>query len=185
MSTHMLLQLSVFYHHHEELCLSDWFASRHTLCLQEWFVEVNQRVLKQRIMKGKVAKCACLRRCVQVVKSQPYQGSFQSTHFKRQTNIWLWIYTLNGTVWYLFCLVWSRISCFRDKNVICHRCVQVIKSQPYQGSLQNTHSKTNIRLRTYTLNGTIWYLFCLVWSSISCFRDENVSHIQVTDVYKW
>ena len=31
-------------------CLSDWFASHHTLCLQEWFVQVNQRVLKQRIL---------------------------------------------------------------------------------------------------------------------------------------
>ena len=28
----------------------------------------------------------------------------------------------------------------------------------------------------YTLNGTVWYLFCLDWSRISCFRDENVSH---------
>ena len=54
----------------------------------------------------------------------------------------------------------------------------MIKSQPYQGSFQNTHSKmkTNIRLWMYTLNGTVWYLFCLDWSSISCFRDENVSH---------
>ena len=66
-SIHVLLQLSVFYHHHEQneasyivwlscskclliaLCLSDWFASHHTLCLQGWFVQVNQRVLKQRI----------------------------------------------------------------------------------------------------------------------------------------
>ena len=32
--------------------------------------------------------------------------------------------------------------------VISHRCVQVVKSQPYQGSFQNTYSKmkTNIRL---------------------------------------
>ena len=30
-------------------CLNDWFASHHTLCLQEWFVQVNQRMLKQRI----------------------------------------------------------------------------------------------------------------------------------------
>ena len=28
----------------------------------------------------------------------------------------------------------------------------------------------------YTLNGTVRYLFCLDWSSISCFREENVSH---------
>ena len=95
-----------------------------------------------------------------------------------KTNIRLWMYTLNGTVWYLFCPVWSSISCFRDENVsLSHRCVQVVKSQPYQGSFQNTHSKmkTNIRLWMYTLNGIVWYLFCPVWSSISCFRDENVS----------
>ena len=49
-SIHMLLQLSVFYHHHEAPCLSDWFGSHDTLCLQEWFVQVNQRVLKQRIL---------------------------------------------------------------------------------------------------------------------------------------
>ena len=65
-SIHVLLQLSVFYHHHEEneasyavwlsclnmlsfLWVPDWFASHHTLCLQECFVQVNQRVLKQRI----------------------------------------------------------------------------------------------------------------------------------------
>ena len=32
--------------------------------------------------------------------------------------------------------------------VISHRCVQVVKSQPYQGSFQNTQPKmiTNIRL---------------------------------------
>ena len=30
--------------------------------------------------------------------------------------------------------------------------------------------KTNIRLWMYTLNGTVWYLFCLVWSSISFLR---------------
>ena len=32
------------------LCLSDEFASHHALCLQEWFVQVNQRVLKQKIL---------------------------------------------------------------------------------------------------------------------------------------
>ena len=29
-----------------------------------------------------------------------------------ETNIRLWMYTLNGTVWYPFCLVWSNIGCF-------------------------------------------------------------------------
>ena len=42
--------MSVFYHNHEEPCLSDLFASHHTHCLQEWFVQVNQIVLKQRIL---------------------------------------------------------------------------------------------------------------------------------------
>ena len=114
-------------------------------------------------------------------KSQPYQGSFQNTHSKMKTNIRLWMYILNGTVWYLFCLVWSSISCFRDENV-SHKSPMCISDKittiPYQGSFQNTNSKmkTNIRLWMYTLNETVWYLFCLVWSSISCFREENVSH---------
>ena len=61
---HVLLQLSVFYHHHHENeasyavwlscfslpCLSNGFTSHHTLCLQEWFVQVNQRVIKERIL---------------------------------------------------------------------------------------------------------------------------------------
>ena len=36
--------------------------------------------------------------CVCVVKSQPYQDSFQNTHSKMKTNIRLWVYTLNETV---------------------------------------------------------------------------------------
>ena len=32
------------------LCQSDWFASHQTVGLQEWFVQVNQRVLKQKIL---------------------------------------------------------------------------------------------------------------------------------------
>ena len=113
-----------------------------------------------------------------MVKSQPYQGSFQNTYSKIKTNIRLWMYTWNGTVWYLFCLVWSSISCFRDENV-SHKSPMCVsgKSQPYQGSFQNTYSKmkSNIRLWMYTLNGTVWYLFCLDWSSIGCFSVENVS----------
>ena len=38
--------------------------------------------------------------------------------------------------------------------------------------------KTNIRFWMYTLNGTVWYPFCSVWSSISCFRPENVGYKQ-------
>ena len=80
-----------------------------------------------------------------------------------------------------FCLVWSSISCFRDENTNL-----VIYKSLYQSSFQNTHSKmkANIRLWIYTLNGIVWYLFCLVWSSIRCFWDENVSHkppIRISD----
>ena len=117
-------------------------------------------------------------RCVQVIKSQPYQGSFQNTHSKMKKNIRLWMYTLNGIVWYLFCLDWSSISCFRDENV-SHKSPMCISGKITTiPGLFSEHSKikTNIRLWMYTWNGTVWYLFCLVWSSISCFRDENVSH---------
>ena len=33
-----------------------------------------------------------------------------SEHSKRKTNIRLWMYTLNETVWYRFCLAWSSIT---------------------------------------------------------------------------
>ena len=115
-----------------------------------------------------------------MVKSQPYQGSFQNTYSKIKTNIRLWMYTWKGTVWYLFCLVWSSISCFKDENV-SHKSpmctsdkITTVPRLFSEHSLQN--EKKNIRLWMYTLNGIVWYLFCLDWSSISCFRDENVSH---------
>ena len=61
--------------------------------------------------------------------------------------------------------------------VVSSRYVREVKSQLYQDYFQNTHSKmkTNIRLWMYTPNGTVWYPFCQVWSSISCFRVEIVS----------
>ena len=40
------------------------------------------------------------------------------------------------------------------------------------------HSKrkqASCRLWMYILYGTVWYPFCLVWSSNTCFRSENVS----------
>jgi len=42
---------------------------------------------------------------------------------------------------------------------------------------QSTHSKmkTNIRSWMYILKGTVWYPFCLDWSSISCFINEIIS----------
>ena len=49
------------------------------------------------------------------------------------------------------------------------------------GCRQNGTTNTtieNIRLWMYTLNGNVWYLLCLVWSSSTCFRLENIS-------YKW
>ena len=56
-------------------------------------------------------------RYVQVVESPPYLDSFLNTHFKMKTNIRVWMYTPNGTVWYPFCLVWLSISCFRIEIV--------------------------------------------------------------------
>ena len=65
MSFHVLLQLSVFYHHHEEseatyavwLSCSKYVdyslsvASHQTLGLQEWFVKVNQSAQTKDIME--------------------------------------------------------------------------------------------------------------------------------------
>ena len=115
-------------------------------------------------------------RYIQVVKSQPHLNYFQNTHSKMKTNIRLWMHTLNGSVWCLFCLVWSSISW--KTLAISNRYIQVVKSQPHLNYFQNTHSKmkTNIRLWMHTLNGTVWYPFCSVWSSINCFRPENVSY---------
>ena len=98
-----------------------------------------------------------------------------------EKNFRLWMYTLNGTVWYLFCLVWSSISCFRDENV-SHKSLMCISGKTttvpklFSEHLLQDEKKTVLRVWMYTINGTVWYLFCLVWSSISCFRDENVSH---------
>ena len=55
-------------------------------------------------------------RYVEVAKSQPRLDYFQNTHSKIKTNIRLWMYTLNGNVWYLFCSVWSSISCFMSRK---------------------------------------------------------------------
>ena len=116
---------------------------------------------------------------LQVVKLQPYLDYFQNTYSKMKTNIRLWMYTPNGTVWYPFCLLWSSMTCFRPENV-CYKLpiLQVVKLQPYLDYFQNTYSKmkNNIRLWMYTPNGTVWYPFCLLWSSITCFRPENVSY---------
>ena len=87
---------------------------------------------------------------------------FEITHSKMKTNIRLWMYTLRGTVWYHFCLVWSSISCFRPENVsyIGNRYVQITTVS----RLFSDHSKmkTNTRLWMCTLNGTVWYAFCSV-----------------------
>ena len=36
----------------------------------------------------------------------------------------------------------------------------------------------------YTLNGTVWYPFCPVWSSISCFSNEIVSYKEPIATYR-
>ena len=116
-----------------------------------------------------------------MVKSQPYQGSFQNTYSKMKTNIRLWMYTLNGTVWYLFCLVWSSISCFRDENV-SHKSPMCISDKittvPRLFSEHSLQDENKHQIMNVQLNGTVWYLFCLVWSSISCFREKTlvISH---------
>ena len=51
------------------------------------------------------------------MKSQLHLDYFQNTHSKVKTNTSLWMYTLNWTVWYSFCSVWSNITCFRRENV--------------------------------------------------------------------
>jgi len=91
----------------------------------------------------------------------------------------IWTHISNGTVWYPFCVLWSSITGFRPENVSYKLPIlQVVKLQPYLDYFQNTYSKmkTNIRLWMYTPNGNVWYPLCLLWSSISCFRPENISY---------
>ena len=96
-------------------------------------------------------------------------------------NIRLWKYTLNGNVWYLLCLVWSSSTCFRLENISYKWLFHTSgKMTTALGAIFKTLNpkwkKKNIRLWMYTLNGIVWYPFCLVWSSISRFRLENVSY---------
>ena len=77
-----------------------------------------------------------------------------------------------------FCLVWSSISCFREENVN-HKSPMCISDKITtlprlfsEHSLQdeNKHQIMNVHTKWNCL-----IPFCLVWSSISCFREENVS----------
>ena len=44
-------------------------------------------------------------------------------------------------------------------------CIEYIDSFSY-----------SVVLEMYSPNTTVWYPFCLLWSSITCFRPENVSY---------
>ena len=84
------------------------------------------------------------------------------------------MYTINGTVWYPFCLVWSNVSCFRDELVISHRSVIILvaKSQPYLDSFKNTYSKmkTNIQYKCTRKFSRLKQTHIVVESSIT---DKN------------
>ena len=116
---------------------------------------------------------------LQVVKSQQHLDYFQNTHSKMKTNIKLWMYTLNGTVWYRFCSVWSSISCFRHKNVSYKWPLLTsgkITTVPRLFSDHSLKKENKHQIMNVPLNGTVWYTFWWVWWSISCFRPENVSY---------
>ena len=49
-----------------------------------------------------------------------------------------------------------------------------IKDDLKRGEYTNT-TMEDIRLWMYTLNGTVWYPYCLVWSCVTCFSSENAS----------
>ena len=97
-----------------------------------------------------------------------------------KTNIRLWMYKLNGTVWYPFCLVWSSISCFRDENV-SHKSPMCIGGKittvprlfsEHLLQDENKHQIMNVQTKWNCLIPILIY----EWSIISCFREENVSH---------
>ena len=85
-------------------------------------------------------------------------------------NIRSWMYTPNETVGYPFWLVWLSIVSGLKTLVISDWYVYVVKSQPGLFS-KYSEMRTNIRsgMHICTLNGTVWYLFCLVWSSSNTF----------------
>ena len=78
----------------------------------------------------------------------------------------------------IWCLFSFWIKCSGNSLgavVINDHSIQVVKSQQHLGYFLEHLIKNLIKLM-YTPNGTLWYPFCLVWSSITCFRPENVSY---------
>ena len=75
---------------------------------------------------------------MQVVKSQLYPDYFTDTHSWMKTNIRLWMYTCNGTVWYPICLVWSSISSFMPVLIeMMHLMWHVAQSQQWMFSFHS------------------------------------------------
>ena len=104
---------------------------------------------------------------VQVVKSQPYQDNFQNTHAKMKTNIRLWMYTPNGTVWYPFCPVWSSISYFRGEIVsVSNRYLQVVKLITTVPRLLSEHSFQNEKKHQIMNVHTKWNCLIPILSSL-------------------
>ena len=127
-----------------------------------------------------------------------------------QTNIRLWMYTPNGTVWY-FVYFGQVLAVSGLKTTVPRLFFEHLLQNENKHQIMNVHTEwnwlilslfwssiscfrlhmlhvsthfqtiTNIRSWMYTLKGTVWYTFCLIWSSISCFRLEIVQ-LKVTTV---
>ena len=77
----------------------------------------------------------------QLPLNQLLTKSTKITHSKMKTNIRLWMYSSNGTVWCPFCLLWSNIASFRDEIVSNQWLLRTSESQPYPDYFEITHSK--------------------------------------------
>ena len=87
----------------------------------------------------------------------------------------------NGLIPILSSLVQYLAILGMNLLVRSNQYIQVVISQPHLDCFWNTDSKmkTNIRLLTYTPNGTAWYLFCLGLAIL------GMNLLEVTYTYKW
>ena len=113
-------------------------------------------------------------------KWQPYLDYFQNTYSKMKTNFRLLMYTPNWTVWYPFCLLWSKIVCFRDEIVSYKWPIHISGKITTVPRLFSEHLLQNDKKHQIMIVHTKWNCLIPILSTlvITCFRPENIT-------YKW
>ena len=90
-----------------------------------------------------------------------------------KANIRLWMYTPNGTVWCLFCLVWSSITYFRPKNVT-YKCSYINVSGKNHNHTQ-IQNENKCQIINVHIKWNCLILILFICSSIYCFKLEILS----------